>query len=365
MDILIFIIILFILVVVHEWGHYYAAKKSGVRVEEFGFGLPPRLFGKKFGKAPAEGQEDDRTLFSFNALPIGGFVRMSGEDSMTDNPEDPKSFQNAKLRNRMVIVLAGVVMNFILGIGLFATVYTLTGIPENPRVLVQEVSPGSPAETAGLKSQDIIYSINGKQTKSVGEVQQLISKTKSGAQVEVKRGEEMLNFNLTPRLEMVNGKERNIIGVALDQKIDFNKSYPFYEMPLRGIALGWQDTVEMAKQIVPALSNLVSSILLERSVPNDVSGPVGIAKASSLFCGSGILPCMQFAGLLSINLAIFNLLPFPALDGGRFVFMVYEAITRRKANQKIEQWAHTIGFLLLLLLIIAVTYKDIFVGTGM
>jgi regulator of sigma E protease len=162
MFIIFFILILLALVIIHEFGHYIAAKKSGVRVEEFGFGLPPRVFGWKFGKKPEKG-EDDRTLFSLNWIPAGGFVRLTGEDAVYKDPNDPKNFQNAPLWKRMMIVLAGVFMNFILGIALFATVYSFIGIPTDPpqiQVLVQDVVAGAPAEQAGIRPGDVIIKAN-------------------------------------------------------------------------------------------------------------------------------------------------------------------------------------------------------------
>ncbi len=365
MDILIFIFILLGLVIVHEWGHYIAAKKSGVRVEEFGFGIPPRVFGKKFGPEPKPGEEDDRTLFSLNLLPIGGFVRMTGEDSVYNDERDPKNFQNAKLINRMVIVLAGVFMNFIVGIGLFAIVYSYTGIPDNPPVidvLVENVAENSPAKTVGLQSKDRIVSINDMQVKSSDALVKVVGENlDKEVNLVVMRGAREINVTVVPRSNPPEGQ--GALGVELGQDVR-TTFYPWYVMPFHGIAAGMRDTAEMAKQIVPALSNLVGTIVMQQKVPEDVSGPVGIARASSMFCGGGILPCLQFAGLLSVNLAIFNLLPIPALDGGRLMFMIYEAITRRRASAKLEQWAHTIGFVLLLLLIVLVTYKDIFFGTA-
>ncbi len=360
-----FIIILLVLVILHEFGHFIAAKKSGVRVEEFGFGLPPRLFGRRFGKKPGPGKPDERTLFSLNWLPIGGFVRLTGEDSIYSDASDPKNFQNAALWKRMVIVLAGVVMNFILGIALFAIVYSNIGIPSRPPqidVLVGQVVSGSPADVAGIRPNDRVDAINGEKVK---DSESLIAKVKEQAESQVTlslvRGSEKLDVQVVPRSNPPAGQ--GALGVQLDQKLR-TTFYPWYQMPFYGIGAGFNDTVEMSKQILPALKNLVTSIAFQQKVPAEVAGPVGIYRASQLFCGNSFLSCLQFAGLLSVNLAIFNLLPIPALDGGRFAFMVYEAITRRKPNPKFEQWSHAVFFALLILLLLFVTYNDIFVSKG-
>jgi regulator of sigma E protease len=358
--ILIFFFILFSLVIIHEFGHYYAAKKSGVRVEEFGFGLPPRIFGRKFGKAPEKG-EDDRTLFSLNLLPIGGFVRMTGEDA-TLVDSDPKNFQNAKLWKRMWIVLSGVAMNFVLGILLFSIVYTHIGIPANPArfdVTINEVSVDSPAATAGLVAGDKIVGINDTVVTSADvltkEITENFDKTVS---LKIERNGEQKTFEVFARAKENRPENQGALGVGLGEKLVTTRA-EWYKMPFLGAVQGLKDTYALAKSIVPALGDLVSTLVLKQQVPAGVSGPAGIAKASFMFCNE-FYSCLQFAGLLSVNLAVFNLLPLPALDGGRFFFMLVEAVTRKKVNPKFEQWVHSIGMILLLILILIVTYNDIF-----
>jgi len=362
LGIVIFVFILFSLVIIHEFGHYYAAKKSGVRVEEFGFGLPPRIFGRKFGKAPEKG-EDDRTLFSLNLLPIGGFVRMTGEDA-TFLDSDPKNFQNAKLWKRMIIVLSGVVMNFILGIALFAIVYSYIGIPTDPirfEVSVKDVANGSPAQSIGLLPNDVFASLNNRVIDNSETLTDEISKNLGkDVSLKVMRNQELMDFSIYARLASEHGSDQGALGVALKQKF-ISTFYEWYKMPFYGAVQGLKDTYGLARAIVPALSDLVSSIVTKQRVPDGVAGPAGIAKESFKFC-SDVLPCLQFAGLLSVNLAVFNLLPIPALDGGRFVFMLIEGITRRKVNPKIEQWIHSVGMIMLLILIVIVTFHDIFPG---
>jgi regulator of sigma E protease len=364
MQILVFIFILLALVIIHEFGHYLAAKRSGVRVEEFGFGLPPRIWGRKFGKAPEKG-EDDRTLFSLNLIPAGGFVRLTGEDSVYGDEQDSKNFQNAPLWKRMIIVLAGVLMNFVLGITLFGIVYSFIGIPVNPpvaEVVIQTVNPGTPAADAGLKTDDIITQANQVVVRSSEDILGVINNN-LGKEVSLKllrSGEERV-ITVVPREHPPAGQ--GPLGISMGQKLK-TTFYPWYVMPFYGVKAGLADTVEMTKQIVPALGNLVKTLVVNRQVPEGIAGPVGIQRASSMFCTAGILPCLQFMGLLSINLAVFNLLPIPALDGGRFAFMLYEGLTRRKVNPKVEQWSHAVFFALLILMLIVVTFNDIFISKG-
>ncbi|MDQ3239218.1 MAG: M50 family metallopeptidase, partial [bacterium] len=315
MFVLQFVVILILLVIIHEFGHFIAAKKSGVRVEEFGVGLPPRLFGKKFGKKPADGEDDDRTLYSINALPIGGFVRLAGEDAIYVDKDDPKNLNNAPLWKRMIIVTAGVFMNFILGMALFTIVYSYTGIPNDPHVTFKEVSDNSPALEAGVLPNDRVYSVAGQLITNSAQLHQIIKKNlEKKTEIVVIRDNDKLKFVMTPRSKPPEGQ--GSLGVILNQKVDY-KHYPAHIMPFHAIAAGFKDTTDLAQQIVPALGDLFTKIVFEREVPEGVAGPVGISKVSKAFCESGPLACMQFAGLLSINLAVFNLLPFPALDGGR------------------------------------------------
>lgn len=451
--ILIFGVILFVLVVIHEWGHYIAAKKSGVIVEEFGFGLPPRVWGRKFGPAPKPGQEDTRTLWSINLLPLGGFVRPRGEDSTIYDPTDRRNMQNAPLINRIAIVLAGPFMNFVLGILLFAIVYSIVGIPKSngvfvssvypivqnelslqsgdkiasvdgqeirsitqldlllsskdgkevtiavqdqsgtsndytitvnkeqfPGVFVERVNENSPASEKGIEKGDVVLSADSQAVNSVAELRQVIA-SKLGNEVVL----ELLKSNgvreSVPVLARSNPPEgQGALGVVLNSPVsglgalieqDLTvEKYAWYIMPFAGIQQGFRDTYDLTRQILPALADIGKSLFAEQKVPEGVGGPVQIAGVVSQLCvlrdptsqqivGIEPVSCMQIAALLSINLAVFNLLPIPALDGGRFAFYLVEAITRRRVSPRIENWAHTIGFALLILLMILVTYNDI------
>ena len=459
MDILItiftFAVILFILVVIHEWGHYIAAKKSGVIVEEFGFGLPPRVWGRKFGPPPKKGEEDTRTLWSLNLLPLGGFVRPRGEDSSIYDPTDKRNMQNAPLLNRMAIVLAGPFMNFVLGIVLFAVVYSLIGIPKSDGVFVgalgvQDVETGldlqvgdrisevngievesiqqlemlmrsnmeksvevsvlrsdgkevkyqvlleekgfagvyvdkvseySPAMEAGISRGDLILEADGVLVSSIDDLKSIVSE-KIGSDVNLKVLMRDGRQVMLPVFARANPPEgQGAFGVVLyeplpglgilpTQDVEFVR-YDWYVMPFVGIKQGFIDTYDLSRKIVPALGDVLKGLFVERDIPEGVGGPVQIAGVVSQICvvrdtstnrimGIDPISCMQIAALLSINLAVFNLLPIPALDGGRFAFYLVEGITRRRVSPRFEQLAHTIGLALLLLLMVIVTYNDIF-----
>lgn len=364
--IIVFFAILFVLVIVHEWGHYIAAKKSGVHVEEFGFGLPPRIWGRKLGPEPKPGEEDLRTLWSINLLPIGGFVRPRGEDSGVCDANDRKNLHNAPLLNRMIIVLAGPFMNLVLGILLFAIVYSIVGIPKNEGVFIKEVSPNTPAAEAGLAVGDKLVQVAEKDVATVLQVRAYIAEN-LGENVKVRymRGDQQNEVALLARENPPEGQ--GAFGVTLDQKVQ-RLTYDWYLMPFMGILQGFRDTYDLSSQIVPALGGMLRGIFIERDIPEGVGGPVQIAQAARAFCvmfdgervvGIEPISCMQFAALISINLAVFNLLPIPALDGGRFAFYIVEAVTRRRVSPKVEQWAHSLGFALLILLMIIVTINDV------
>jgi len=365
--ILIFVAILGLLVFVHELGHFIVAKKSGMKVDEFGFGFPPRVIGiqKIDGKFKLvwghRGALDSaHTVYSINLIPLGGFVKIVGENN--EGESDPQSFINKPFGRRLLTLLAGVFMNVILawvllsiglGIGLPAAVDGSSSLPKGARLSEQsaailEVRKDSPAEKADLKIGDVIVSINGQETKTSGEVQKFVSEHK-GQQLSfvIKRGQQNENKSVEA---LANPPENEgPTGIVL---ADVGKlSYPWYLAPWAGA----QATVLQLGGIVSGLYHLIASGVGFDSL----GGPVKIAQLTGQVADLGILYLLQFAAFLSLNLAILNVLPFPALDGGRVLFLFIEKIRGKRNNQKIEQWANTAGFALLLLLMLAVTVKDI------
>lgn len=352
MEVLVFLLILSSLVLVHEWGHYIAAKLIGVRVEEFGIGLPPRA-AKLF--------ERKGTLFTLNWLPIGGFVKLKGEEGMAGVSGQDTFFEKPMLQ-RAFVLLAGVAMNFVLGVILFGIIYSILGIPtKTDRVRIAEVAQNSPAETAGLNTDNEVVSVtyNGRtdEINSTSQLVQVIDENKGkeiALRVKDKDGNER-DVLITPR-ENPPANE-GAMGVALSDT-EMVK-YPWYEMPFRGIEVGLKEAVGWGREIIRGIVVTVGSLVSGKGVSGDVAGPVGIYQISKQVQQFGILPTLQFMGVLSINLAILNILPFPALDGGRVAFLGIEKIIGKKTKDRIEGAFNMVGMALLLTLMAVITVRDI------
>ncbi len=365
--ILIFIIILGILVFVHEFGHFVVAKKSGMQVEEFGFGFPPRIFGfqRIEGKWKIVGLRNkqidpSKTVYSINYIPLGGFVRILGENN--DNENHPGSFINKGFWPRFFTLVAGVVMNVILAWVIFSAGYTI-GLPvaidsladvpahatlTHPQTAILDVTKNLPADKAGIKPNDIILSLDGKSFNSVDDFQKYIQ-THEGLNItfEVQRGAEHLSIPVTPNVNPPAGQGATGISISLLGRL----KYPWYLAIWQGAAA----TLSGIASIVYGLYSLFSQHMGFSSL----GGPVQIAKLTGQVAGLGFVFLMQFTAFLSLNLAVLNILPFPALDGGRVIFLLIETVRRKRNNQKVEQIVNTAGFVFLILLMIAVTVHDI------
>lgn len=369
LTIVVFIITLLILVISHEFGHFLAARKFGVKVLEFGFGLPPRVFGKKWGE----------TLVSLNWLPIGGFVKLLGEDE-TDKKvlADKRSFAVQPVLSRILIVAAGVTINLALAVILFYIVLSFQGFKEKVPLLVPyqfagvnqtdeaavfvgRVAAGSPAAASGLKEGDEIIFFN---STPIDTVSQFIDLTKGQAGKRVvlilaDENDRQRTVDIVPRVkppagqgplgvELMELKIANLDYATLDQKATsgFSRSYNFtvYSFKILGhlIARAWE-----SRNFQP--------------VSQSVSGPVGLTRITStvLQSESPVLPYLNFLALLSLNLAIINILPVPALDGGRIFFLLIEVVFKRKVRAEVERLIHTVGMALLIALIVLITLSDI------
>lgn len=336
MAILSFLIILSILIIVHELGHFLMAKRYGIKVEEFGFGYPPRFFGvKKRG-----------TIYSLNFLPFGGFVRLKGEDPSTSlrasSAAGKNSFAGKPKRVRLLVLLAGAMMNFLLGVVLFAAIYTKLGIPEKVDYLVvTAVAKDSPAEQAGIKAEDKLVDF-----KDTDKFIEFINEHRGEeVSLRLKEGREIL---VTPRLAADTPQGEGALGVAITN-VDI-VLYPFWQRPFRGMWFGLKEALSWGKEILSSLAKINAK---------DVAGPVGIYEISKDVTKQGFLAILQFMAILSINLSILNLLPLPALDGGRLIFIGIEAVTRRRVKPKIEQAIHLAGIVLLIGLMVLVTINDV------
>jgi regulator of sigma E protease len=410
--ILVFVLILGLLVFVHELGHFAMARKFGVRCDEFGLGFVPRICGvQKNGKgkyvffwrknAPLEEKVLDpetgkdvyinkgNTIYSLNLFPIGGFVKIKGE--MGENPDDKDSFAHKPAGQRSLILVAGVAMNVLLCVVLIS-LGLMIGFPQvisdempasarirDEKIQFASIYEGSPAITAGLKQGDIILSIDGNKFKSEAEVQNyLSSKPNQEVEVQVERSAGMNTFRAFEKKELVENTETGVITkkVVLATKKDLLKiegdtaqegalgvalvktglvQYSWYESIWRG----FQMTGDLLKEIVVAFYGLLKNLIIEHKTSADIAGPVGIAVLTKGMVQLGFVHVLQFAALLSVNLAIINILPIPALDGGRLLFILIEKIRRKTFNQELELKLNTIFFVVLLVLIAMVTYKDV------
>jgi len=335
MIVLIFIVSLSVLVFVHELGHFLAAKKLGVRVEEFGFGYPPRIWGKKVGE----------TLYSLNLVPFGGFVRLTGQDAEYGTLGDAKSFAVKSPRRRAAILLGGIVGNVVLGWILFSLLLVV-GMPEIlDKVTVVSVQPNSPAAIAGIKPGDLIVQLGDQAVRFSWEVPDYV-KARVGQEVSIRllrAGEELV----------VVAVPEPLLGIEVTNVIF--KKVAWFKAPLEGAReVGWT-TWLMGRSLV----GLLRGLLFRGEVPEEIAGPVGIAHIAKLYAELGLRYFLQFMGILSLNLALINILPFPALDGGRLLFVVVEGATKKRVSPKFEVWLHRVGMALLLLLMVLITIRDI------
>lgn len=330
------------------------AKQFKMRVEEFGIGLPPRakrLFVRR------------GTLFSLNWLPLGGFVKLYGEDM--ENPEQagsPEAFFNKPIWQRAVVLLAGVFMNFLLGVVVFSVVYSYLGIPtKTDKVMIVEVANDSPAEKAGIEINStvkkIVYEKNDISFLGIDEFVTKVDSLKGkeiGIVLESKEGVEK-TIKITPRAIPPEGQ--GALGVALSS-IEMKK-YPWWQTPFRGMIVGLEEAWGWGKEIAINLGIVLYDLVTGKGLPKDVSGPIGIYQVSIEVYKIGWVAVLQFMGILSINLAILNIMPFPALDGGRIAFLGIEKIIGKVKKNKVEGYINTMGMIFLLGLMVLITIKDV------
>jgi regulator of sigma E protease len=336
LTILITFISLIGLIVLHELGHFLLAKKFGVKVEEFGIGYPPRIFGKKIGE----------TLYSINLLPFGAFVKILGEEERLD---DPRSFNKKPIWQRALIVLAGVVSFWLISFLIFS--FLPTG------VTVSVVQGNSPAALSGLVEGDIIEEIKvdnrGYSIFKIEEAQRIINQNRGkGINLIVLRGKEKKEISVIPRISPPPGEGALGIGLSYGPS---QRNYPIYQIPIKGFLRTTEFTFEVIKGWVSAISN----ILKGRPTNVQVMGPVGIFSLSAEILKLGTKYFLLFLSLISIYVALFNILPIPALDGGKLLFLGIEKIKGKPVNPKIEQKITAVFFALFIVLAIWVTIKDI------
>jgi len=351
MSFLLFLLILSILVLVHELGHFIAAKKNGVLVEEFGIGFPPRLLGIKIKK----------TIYSINLIPLGGFVKLYGEEYEETNQNKSQKLKNKSFIykhpwQKISIIIAGVIGNFLLGWLLISYLFTQgVPVPLN-KVLIEKVEKNTPAYFAGLKKGDYIYAIKvDKQTISINSSSDLINFTKkyAGKKVTlfVERNGKKTTITIIPRKNPP--RNQGPLGVVITSFAI--KKYPFYQAPYFGLV----HSLTITKKIVVELTKTLIQFITFKKPDVSVSGPIGIAYFTQEAIKFGKNAVLELIALLSLNLAIVNLLPFPALDGGRLIFAFYELITKKPFNKKLEKYLNFFGFIFLITIAIIVSINDI------
>jgi len=350
----------------HELGHFATARKFGVKCDEFGFGLPPRLCGWKkingrwkffWGNKNIDEIKSEKTVWSINWIPLGGFVKIKGENGEDQNASD--SFVCKKIWQRLLIISAGVIMNVILVFVCLSVVYMI-GAPApvdegtaGSNIQIMNVLSGSPAEKAGLQVGDIIVSLNEKKFAKISDLQAFTSQPQNQVvSIIINRfGEDM---TLSAKTDKMPDSEVYGLGVSLVNSGTIK--YPWYEAIWQGLlATGF-----MFWAIISGFVHLFVNLFQHQPIGVDLAGPIGIAAMTGQVAKLGFVYILNFMALLSMNLAIINFLPFPALDGGRVLFLLVEKIRGKAANEKVERIVHTAGFFLLMTLFVFVTGKDLF-----
>jgi regulator of sigma E protease len=341
-----FLIVLLVLVIVHELGHFMTAKLARVTVQEFGFGYPPRLFGFKF----------KGTLYSLNLLPLGGFVKLLGEE----DPAERGSFASQPVPTRLVILGAGPFMNAVLPIALLTASLMFPHQSVAGPVRIDEVAPNSPAEAAGVQPGDIVVQVNDRKIELPQDVRYNIQlNLGSPIDMTLDRDGQTKVVRMTPRWETPENQGPTGIKIVMRpeevHEITVSKTLP------QAFAEGLRGTFDM----ITLFKNGIYSTIMSRNGAAAVSGPIGIAQATGEVAKGGIPPLLEWTAFLSMNLAILNILPIPMLDGGRILFVLIEWVRRgRRIPPEREGLVHLIGFAALMAFILFVSYQDIMRITG-
>lgn len=365
MTVIIFIAVLAVLIFVHELGHFVAARACGIRVDEFKIGFGPKIFYWRRGE----------TEYGINLIPFGGFVKIFGEnpdDVSMNGPDAARSFVNKPRWQQFVVLVAGVVFNFIFAWIIYATVFT-TGVTatrdgfeayssrfQNPRIMVTDVLKDSPADKAGLKIGDVISNVipatQSPQVltpqQNIAGIQTAINNSKGSAiSIQYLHDGKPISVEVTPVSNLV--ADKYAIGIAMDDAVDLR--LPFFT----AIYEGGHYTLIMMRDTVLGLYDFFSRLVVGKADFSSVSGPVGIAGIVGTAAGMGLTYLLMVTAVISINLGIINLVPFPALDGGRALFVILESVFRRRIPARVANITNMVGFALLMALMVIVTYKDI------
>lgn len=364
---LIFLIVLAVLIFVHELGHFLAARAAGIRIDAFKIGFGPRVFYWTRGE----------TEYGVNAIPFGGYVKIHGEnpdEESVSGPDASRSFVNKPQWKQVVVLAAGVFFNFLFAWLLYSIVFVsgvtipVAAFPQyeehfsNNRIMVAQVAPGSPAEKAGIMVGDTITNIklntndsSQNETLSVEKIQHLI-KESAGTPITLsvinKEIPKEVKVNATTGL-IPNATSTYALGIAMQDVGDLH--LPFFSATKEGLSYTWT----MISGTAVGLYKFITNIFMGKANFSDVTGPIGIAGVVGDAAGLGFTYLLMITALISINLGVINLVPFPALDGGRILFVLIEGVIRRRISMKFTNIVNTVGFVLLMLLMVVVTYKDV------
>ena len=358
-----FILILSFLVIIHELGHFLVAKWAKIGVDEFGLGYPPRIL-RLFRKWKVD--------FTLNLVPFGGFVRLQEEDAELGTEVKPGDYRAASVPKRLLVIMAGALVNFLFGVILFAIIFTKIGIPtelDSPRIGF--VAADSPAAEAQLplnwEIREITVDGQTYQVKIPEDVIQVVNQhlgkelslTLVGPCQELNCEENTRQVKVYARPPEERPVDQGALGIAFEPAVYVH--YPFWQMPFRGAWTGFKQALVLTELIIGALKEVFIGLVIQRQLSADLAGPVGIvhqAQSSGLF-SKGVVAVLSFAAMLSINLAIMNILPIPPLDGGRAILTLGELVLSRKHLARLEYYLNYGGWILMMFLILAITARDI------
>jgi regulator of sigma E protease len=363
--ILAFLVVLVVLVLVHEVGHFIAAKRAGITVQEFGIGFPPRI-----GSVVWRG-----TRYSLNWIPLGGFVKMLGEDGeaeadkmrshgLSEAAVDKAmagAFNRKPIWVRIIVLLAGVAMNFLLAAVLFSFVSSLPGYEARGPVVVTEIQAHSPAEAAGLRAHDLILSADGRTYTNPSDLTAYV-RSRAGQEVvlTVRTDGSLHQLTVTPRSVTDAQIRRGIGAVGFSWRPDhFAEVPPLANNPLDAAIHGTQETTTLAVQLPGALADAIGGLLGLNPDAETAVGPIGIAEQTGRVLQGPLVGTLAFVAVLSLNLAVLNVLPFPPLDGGRIAVVLIEAVRRRRLPAEREALIYVTGFMVLIALVILISIQDV------
>jgi regulator of sigma E protease len=334
-----FVFVFSLIAITHELGHLIAAKRAGIDVYEFALGFGPRVFGIKTGK----------TAYALNLFPVGGYVRIAGIDPEHDEKETPEAnkYYTQPIWNKFRAIIMGPLANLLLGYLIIYFLFLGFGIPKDISNVIEAVSPGSEAEKIGLQPDDQLITINARPITNIKEAIKIIHQSSSQpVALEILRNRQTLKLVAQPKFD----KNLNIALIGFSLR-------PIYEKvdPLSALWLAGKETGEMVQLLIGMLCKLI----IGQVAISQLAGPIGIAQVTGQQAQSGLLTFLSFIAFFSINVSVFNLLPLPALDGGRLVFILIEFIRRKAINIQAENKIHSIGLACLLGLILLVSINDV------